>query len=63
MKRVADLEPKAPEMMLESLKKMRAKKLMTMMMKMMIELVNNISHKVGLILKADMKFKDKCKIE
>ena len=63
MKRVADLEPKAPEMMLESLKKMRAKKLMTMMMKMMIELVNNISHKEGLILKTDMKFKDKCKIE
>ena len=63
MKRVADLEQKAPVMMLESLKKMRAKKLMTMMMKMMIELVNNISHKEGLILKADMKFKDKCKIE
>ena len=63
MKRVADLEQKAPVMMLESLKKMRAKKQMTMMMKMMIELVNNISHKEGLILKADMKFKDKCKIE
>ena len=62
MKRV-DLEPEAQEMMLESLKKMRAKRLMIMMMKMMIERVNNISHKEGLILKADMKFKDKCKNE
>ena len=58
-----DLEPKAPEMMLESCQKMIAKRLMIMMMKMMIERVNNISHKGGLILEADMKFKDKCKNE
>ena len=37
MKRMPDLGPKAPEMMLESLKKMRAKRRMIMMMKMMIE--------------------------
>ena len=37
MKRMPDLEPKALEMMAVSLKKMRAKKLMIMMMKMMIE--------------------------
>lgn len=53
-----DLGQKAPGMMAESLKKMRAKRLMIMMMKMMIEQVNNISHKGGLIMKADMKFKD-----
>ena len=58
MRRMPDLEQKAPGMMVESLKKMRAKKLMIMMMKMMIEQVNNISHKGGLIMKADMKFKD-----
>ena len=59
-----DLEPKAPEMMLESCQKMIAKRLMIMMMKMMmIETVNNISHKGGLILETDMKFKDKCKNE
>ena len=64
MKRMPDLEPKAPEMMLESCQKMIAKRLMIMMMKMMmIERMNNISHKGGLILKADMKFKDKCKNE
>ena len=62
MLRVADLELRA-KMKLVSSKKMKVKKLMTMMMKMMIELVNNSSHKEGLILKTDMKFKDKCKIE
>ena len=58
MKRMPDLEPKVPGMMLESCQKMIAKRLMIMMMKMMIERVNNISHKGGLILKADMKSKD-----
>ena len=37
MKRMPDLEQRALETMVESLKKMRAKKLMIMMMKMMIE--------------------------